>query len=186
MQRGQQAAQLLLPAVRVLQALGEAGPQRRQPGVTLAGQLPERGGTRSGDNQPSCGSQPHQRPGRWRSVRSEGRCNGRRGRSPYWYVLRIDREGNENAEKSGNRKQRWGKHQLRAQAPRCLPPSPYLLELRAQGIHPREEKRGQLALDHGEREQEAGESASRARDRAPAIPAAGSRPRISGPSLSCR
>ena len=44
MQRGQQAAQLLLPAVRVLQALGEAGPQRRQPGVTLAGQLPERGG----------------------------------------------------------------------------------------------------------------------------------------------
>lgn len=42
-QRGQQAAQLLLPAVRVLQALGEAGPQRRQPGVTLAGQLPEKG-----------------------------------------------------------------------------------------------------------------------------------------------
>lgn len=119
-------------------------------------------------------------------MRSEGRCNGRRGRSPYWCVLRIDREGKENAEKSGNRKQRWGKHQLRAQAPRCLPPSPYLLELRAQGIHPREEKRGQLALDHGEREQEAGESASRARDRAPAIPAAGSRPRISGPSLSCR
>lgn len=81
---------------------------------------------------------------------------------------------------------RWGKHQLRPQAPHCLPPSPYLLELRAQGIHPREEKRGQLALDHGEREEEAGESASRARDRAPAIPAAGSRPRISGPSLSCR
>lgn len=79
-QRGQQAAQLLLPAVRVLQALGEAGPQRRQPGVTLAGQLPERGRTQSGGNQPRRGSQPHQRPGRWRSEHSEERWNGRRGR----------------------------------------------------------------------------------------------------------
>lgn len=32
-------------------------------------------------------------------------------------ALRIDREGNENAEKSGNRKQEVGKHQLRPRLP---------------------------------------------------------------------
>lgn len=51
-------------------------------------------------------------------------------------VLSVNREGTEDTEGAATENRGGGKHLLRPQAPRCLPPSPYLLELRAQGIHP--------------------------------------------------
>lgn len=60
----------------------------------------------------------------------------RKAEGPTGVYCALTGRGNEDTERAAIENRGGGKHLLRPQAPRCLPPSPYLLELRAQGIHP--------------------------------------------------
>lgn len=73
--------QFLFPALRVLQALGKAGPQRGQPGVALTGQLQKK---RQKAVRRECGPAPgppppDPRPQRAEKESSEGNRKGRWG-----------------------------------------------------------------------------------------------------------